>query len=73
MVTYFVSEVRKQREDRKGEQFINSQVLPPVTNLLQLLKVPQVSQTEPPVGDQVFKRLSLWKAFHIQTTTDSCP
>ena len=29
VVSYFVSEVRKQREDRKGEQFINSQVLPP--------------------------------------------
>lgn len=29
MVSYFVSEVRKQREVRKGEQFINSQVLLP--------------------------------------------
>lgn len=44
---------------------------------LQLLKIPQVFQTEPSVGDHgeqlETKHLSLWKALHTHTTVDSCP
>lgn len=32
-------------------------------------KVPQPSKTTLPAGDQLFKHMSLWGAFHIQTTT----
>ena len=69
----FICIQEEEREDRKWGQAISCQSPPPATYFMQQSPLLNVPPSLPTSGHQMFKLISLWGTFLMQTTTAENP